>query len=82
MLATGQAVDKTTVTYTDKNGNFNGQQVTIKDKAPEMGAITLYLKNTRPDLWQDKQQLEMSGQVDSNPISDLSIYEHLCCGRT
>lgn len=72
MLATGQAVDKSTTIYTDKNGNFNGQQETTKEKAPELGAITLYLKNTRPDLWQDKQQLEVSGQVANNPVGDLS----------
>ena len=39
---------------------------------PETAAIIFWLKNRRPDLWRDKQSMELSGEVKNNPFAGLT----------
>ncbi len=39
---------------------------------PETAAIIFWLKNRRPDLWRDKQSMELSGEVKNNPFAELT----------
>ncbi len=43
-----------------------------KEVIPDTTAQIFFLKNRRPDLWRDKQSLEMSGEVKNNPYSGLT----------
>lgn len=44
----------------------------IKEIPPDTTAQIFFLKNRRPDLWRDKQSLEMSGEVKNNPFAGLT----------
>ena len=43
-----------------------------KEVIPDTTAQIFFLKNRRPDLWRDKQSLEMSGEVKNNPYAGLT----------
>lgn len=70
-----------TVTETVKELHVNietGQEelvvtkVVTKDIAPDTTAQIFWLKNRRPDIWRDKQNVELSGKVASNPFAGLT----------
>ena len=44
----------------------------IKEIPPDTTAQIFWLKNRRPDLWRDKQNVELSGEVASNPFAGLT----------
>lgn len=44
----------------------------IKEIAPDTTAQIFWLKNRRPDLWRDKQSMELSGEVKNNPFAGLT----------
>ncbi|OCN03581.1 transposase [Erysipelotrichaceae bacterium MTC7] len=48
--------------------------VTTKQVAPDTTAQIFWLKNRRPDLWRDKQDVELSGEVN-NPFEGLTTEE-------
>lgn len=51
------------------------QIVTIKKrKLPETTALIFWLKNRKPKVWRDKQELEHSGNVN-NPFEGLTTDE-------
>ncbi len=40
---------------------------------PDTGAQVFWLKNRKPDVWRDKQDIEHSGKIDgSNPLNNLT----------
>lgn len=43
-----------------------------KEVPPDTTAQIFWLKNRRPDLWRDKQDVELSGEVASNPFAGLT----------
>jgi len=43
-----------------------------KEVPPDTTAQIFWLKNRRPDLWRDKQNVELSGEVASNPFAGLT----------
>ena len=48
----------------------------IKDVAPDTTAQIFWLKNRRPDMWRDKQNVELSGEVKANnPYEGLTTDE-------
>ncbi|WP_367569054.1 helix-turn-helix domain-containing protein [Lacrimispora sp.] len=48
----------------------------VKDVAPDTTAQIFWLKNRRPDVWRDKQNVELSGEVKAaNPYADLTTDE-------
>lgn len=46
----------------------------IKEVQPDVTAQIFWLKNRKPNMWRDKQQVELSGQVN-NPFDELSVEE-------
>ncbi|WP_295284102.1 hypothetical protein [Veillonella sp.] len=44
---------------------------TVKHVIPDTTAQIFWLKNRRPDLWRDKRDLEMSGNIN-NPFEGVS----------
>ncbi|WBY90949.1 HNH endonuclease [Enterococcus casseliflavus] len=47
-----------------------------KQVAPDTGAAAFWLKNRKPDVWRDKKETELSGNVSvSNPFADLTTEE-------
>lgn len=67
-------------TYTEvkvENGE-DGTKVTktVKEVVPDTTAQIFWLKNRRPDQWRDKQNVELSGAVDTNnPYAALTTEE-------
>lgn len=43
-----------------------------KHIAPDTGALAFALKNYAPDKWRDRKDVEISGQLDTNPFAGLS----------
>lgn len=43
-----------------------------KEIPPDTTAQIFWLKNRRPDLWRDKQNVELSGEVANNPFAGLT----------
>lgn len=43
-----------------------------KHVAPDTGAAAFVLKNYAPDKWRDRKDVEISGQLDTNPFAGLS----------
>lgn len=43
-----------------------------KEVPPDTTAQIFWLKNRRPDLWRDKQSMELSGEVKNNPFAGLT----------
>ena len=70
--ALGYAFQETRVEKSDKDGTKIIQ--TLKHIPADTTAQIFWLKNRRPDLWRDKQNIEHSGQID-NPFADLTTEE-------
>lgn len=47
-------------------------KVVTKEVVPDTTAQIFWLKNRRPDLWRDKQSMELSGEVKNNPFAGLT----------
>lgn len=47
----------------------------VKEVEPDTTAQIFWLKNRKPRQWRDKQNVELSGQVSSNPFADLTTEE-------
>lgn len=45
---------------------------TTKHIAPDTGALAFALKNYAPDKWRDHKDVEISGQLDTNPFAGLT----------
>lgn len=43
-----------------------------KEVQPDVTAQIFWLKNRRPDLWRDKQGVELSGGIKNNPFTGLT----------
>lgn len=52
-----------------REGGVETKRVT-KEVIPDTTAQIFWLKNRRPDLWRDKQQIEHSGEI-SNKLADV-----------
>lgn len=49
---------------------------TVKEVIPDTTAQIFWLKNRKPEQWRDKQNVELSGQVDTNnPYAALTTEE-------
>ena len=42
-----------------------------KQVVPDVTAQIFWLKNRKPDQWRDKQQIEHSGEIKSEKLSDI-----------
>ena len=70
--ALGYEFQETRVEKSDKDGTKIIQ--TLKHIPADTTAQIFWLKNRRPDLWRDKQNIEHSGQIN-NPFADLTTEE-------
>ena len=70
--ALGYDFQETRVEKSDKDGTKIIQ--TLKHIPADTTAQIFWLKNRRPDLWRDKQNIEHSGQIN-NPFADLTTEE-------
>lgn len=63
----------------EKNENNTRLVITkrvTKQVAPDTGAAAFWLKNRKPDVWRDKKETELSGNVNvSNPLAGLTEEE-------
>jgi len=65
--AIGYEVDETTT----EDGVIT--KIVRKHIQPEVGAIAFWLKNRKPKVWQDRQELAHSGRIDgANALANLS----------
>lgn len=72
--AIGYEYTETTKELTDQ-GLIVTKEVT-KQVAPDTGAAAFWLKNRKPDVWRDKKETELSGNVNvSNPFASLTTEE-------
>lgn len=67
--ALGYAYVETKTEVSKKDGKK--VTTTIKEVIPDTTAQIFWLKNRRPDLWRDRQQIEHSGQIN-NPFEGIS----------
>lgn len=63
--------------WVDKNGEVTKKHIKkIKKTIPaDTTAIIFALKNTDPERWNDRRQVELSGSVETNPYEGLSTEE-------
>ncbi|MCI6927954.1 MAG: transposase [Ruminococcus sp.] len=71
--ALGYTYEETT-SECDEDGKLKVTKVVTKEVVPDTTAQIFWLKNRRPDLWRDKQNIEHSGQIN-NPFADLTTEE-------
>lgn len=62
--ATGCSVKET---YKSRSGNIT--KTVIRELPPDVGACTLWLKNRHPEVWRDKQNIE----IDYDRLSDEQL---------
>lgn len=46
-------------------------KVVTKEVQPDTTAQIFWLKNRKPDVWRDKQQIEHSGEIKSEKLNDI-----------
>ena len=61
--AVGYEFDEVTEELMD-SGELRVTKMIRKQVAPDTGAAAFWLKNRKPDVWRDKQELKHSGGVD------------------
>lgn len=48
-------------------------KMVTKEVVPDTTAQIFWLKNRRPDIWRDKHNIDVSGEIDTpNPFADLT----------
>lgn len=58
-------------TKTEKTNEGKKVTVTVKEVVPDTTAQIFWLKNRKPEQWRDKQQIEHSGGIRSEKLSDI-----------
>ena len=62
--------------YKGKDGPVKNVTTTIKEVVPDTTAQIFWLKNRKPEVWRDKQNVELSGEVKTaNPYEGLTTEE-------
>ncbi|WAX05213.1 hypothetical protein AC844P1_00002 [Anaerostipes phage AC844P1] len=56
---------------TEKTNEGKKVTVTVKEVVPDTTAQIFWLKNRKPEQWRDKQQIEHSGGIRSEKLSDI-----------
>lgn len=68
--AIGYEYTETTNEYED--GNLVRTKEIVKKERPDVTAQIFWLKNRKPEQWRDKQNVEMSGEVNNRPYQGLT----------
>ncbi len=59
-----------------KDGVIISITTTVKEVVPDTTAQIFWLKNRKPDVWRDKQNVELSGEIKTNnPYKGLTTDE-------
>jgi transposase-like protein len=59
-----------------EDGPVKKVTTTVKEVVPDTTAQIFWLKNRKPDVWRDKQNVELSGEVKTaNPYESLTTDE-------
>lgn len=66
--ATGYSHEE--VKLAQSEGAFTDEKVVTKHYAPDATAAIFWLKNRQPDKWRDKRDVEHSGNVNINDMSE------------
>ena len=62
--------------YETEDGTVKRVTTTVKEVVPDTTAQIFWLKNRKPDVWRDKQNVELSGEVKTNnPYAGLTTDE-------
>ena len=62
--------------YETEDGPGKRVTTTVKEVAPDTTAQIFWLKNRKPDVWRDKQNVELSGEIKTNnPYAGLTTDE-------
>ncbi|WP_404820391.1 transposase [Lacrimispora sp. HJ-01] len=62
--------------YETEDGPGKRVTTTVKEVAPDTTAQIFWLKNRRPEVWREKQNVELSGEVKTtNPYEGLTTEE-------
>lgn len=62
--------------YETEDGPGKRVTTTMKEVAPDTTAQIFWLKNRRPEVWREKQNVELSGEVKTtNPYEGLTTEE-------
>nr|WP_312427373.1 transposase [Lacrimispora sp.] len=62
--------------YRVKDGPVKNVTTTIKEVVPDTTAQIFWLKNRKPEVWRDKQNVELSGEIKTtNPYEGLTTEE-------
>ena len=73
--ALGCTVTEKTTMY-DENGEKTSERVVEKDIPPDTTAQIFWLKNRKPEVWRDKRDIGLSGEVETkNPFAGLTTEE-------
>lgn len=59
----------------EKGGERKRQEKVKKRIRPDVTAQIFWLKNRNPDKWRDRKETNISGNITSNPMSELSVNE-------
>ena len=74
--AKGYDIEETTEELRFNRGTGQSELVVTKrikkHVAPDTGAAAFVLKNYAPDKWRDRKDVEISGQLDTNPFAGLN----------
>lgn len=69
--ALGYEYTETTREYIPELDEMKTTKKVTKQVAPDTTAQIFWLKNRKPDQWRDKQQIEHSGEIKSEKLSDI-----------
>lgn len=62
--------------YETEDGPGKRVTTTVKEVTPDTTAQIFWLKNRKPDIWRDKQNVELSGEIKTNnPYEGLTTDE-------
>jgi len=62
--------------YETENGPVKKVTTTIKEVIPDTTAQIFWLKNRKPEMWREKQNIEVAGNIDTNnPYAGLTTDE-------
>lgn len=70
--ANGYEYTETTREYDEETGKMRVTKTVVKQVAPDVSAQIFYLKNRRPELWRDKQHVEVGGlKEEQSKLAEL-----------
>lgn len=73
--ALGYEYDEVTQEIDKETGQLRVTKIVTKQVVPDTTAQIFWLKNRKPNEWREKRDVEMSGEVKTNPFEELTTEE-------